>query len=350
MVVLPEPCSPTSMMTVGGTVASAMRRLLLAEHRDELVVDDLDELLPGPDVGLRRADADGLLLDPLEELAGELEADVGLEEDPADFAKPFLDRVFGKNAPPRERPERGGEFPGQLVEHKPRRITGLRRLDQPGLNGAVCHPERSEGAMSGMVPFTSFRVTYLRTALPPYRLTALPFTPMTTPQPRAVPIPQVADAEAKQLQLDRMKRRATGLLVVMSAVFLVTLILEPQHPWLGYVRATAEAAMVGGLADWFAITALFRHPLNIPIPHTAIIPNRKDRIGRTPRQLRPAQLSLPARSSGPGSSRSSRAAAQPSGSGGRSTHARSRLTRRPRFGAPPTWYATRTCTASSSAA
>ncbi len=104
---------------------------------------------------------------------------------------------------------------------------------------------------------------------------------MTTPQPRAVPIPQVADAEAKQLQLDRMKRRATGLLVVMSAVFLVTLILEPQHPWLGYVRATAEAAMVGGLADWFAITALFRHPLNIPIPHTAIIPNRKDRIGRT---------------------------------------------------------------------
>jgi uncharacterized membrane-anchored protein YjiN (DUF445 family) len=104
---------------------------------------------------------------------------------------------------------------------------------------------------------------------------------MTTPEPRAVPIPQVADAEAKQVQLDRMKRRATGLLVVMSAVFLATLVLEPRHPWLGYVRATAEAAMVGGLADWFAITALFRHPLNIPIPHTAIIPNRKDRIGRT---------------------------------------------------------------------
>ncbi|HEU4524936.1 MAG TPA: DUF445 domain-containing protein [Gemmatimonadales bacterium] len=104
---------------------------------------------------------------------------------------------------------------------------------------------------------------------------------MTTLEPRAVPIPQVADAEAKQLQLDRMKRRASGLLVAMSAVFLVTLVLEPQYPWLGYVRATAEAAMVGGLADWFAITALFRHPLNIPIPHTAIIPNRKDRIGRT---------------------------------------------------------------------
>jgi uncharacterized membrane-anchored protein YjiN (DUF445 family) len=104
---------------------------------------------------------------------------------------------------------------------------------------------------------------------------------MTTPVHRAVPIPQVADAEAKQLQLDRMKRRATGLLVVMSAVFLVALMLEPRYPGLGYVRATAEAAMVGGLADWFAITALFKHPLNIPIPHTAIIPARKDRIGRT---------------------------------------------------------------------
>jgi uncharacterized membrane-anchored protein YjiN (DUF445 family) len=104
---------------------------------------------------------------------------------------------------------------------------------------------------------------------------------MTIPSPQAVAIPQVADAEAKQRQLDRMKRRATGLLVVMSAVFLVALILEPRHPWLGYVRATAEAAMVGGLADWFAITAIFKHPLNIPIPHTAIIPTRKDRIGRT---------------------------------------------------------------------
>src|SRR5918995_1526714 len=104
---------------------------------------------------------------------------------------------------------------------------------------------------------------------------------MTNPSPQAVAIPQVADAEAKQLQLDRMKRRATGLLVVMSAVFLAALVLEPRHPWLGYVRATAEAAMVGGLADWFAITALFKHPLSIPIPHTAIIPTRKDRIGRS---------------------------------------------------------------------
>jgi len=95
------------------------------------------------------------------------------------------------------------------------------------------------------------------------------------------PIPQVADAEAKQIQLTRMKRRATGLLVLMGLVFVAAWSLEPALPWLGYVRATAEAGLVGGVADWFAITALFRHPLNIPIPHTAIIPQRKDRIGRS---------------------------------------------------------------------
>ena len=85
----------------------------------------------------------------------------------------------------------------------------------------------------------------------------------------------------KQIQLDRMKRRATGLLIGATVLFVVTLVLERTYPWLGFVRATAEAAMVGGLADWFAITALFRHPLGIPIPHTAIIPSRKDRIGRS---------------------------------------------------------------------
>jgi uncharacterized membrane-anchored protein YjiN (DUF445 family) len=94
-------------------------------------------------------------------------------------------------------------------------------------------------------------------------------------------IPQVADAETKQRQLDLMKRRATGLLVLMGVVFGVAWVLEAAYPWLGYVRATAEAGMVGGVADWFAITALFRRPLNLPIPHTAIIPQRKDRIGRS---------------------------------------------------------------------
>ncbi|MFL6730287.1 MAG: DUF445 domain-containing protein [Sphingomicrobium sp.] len=76
-----------------------------------------------------------------------------------------------------------------------------------------------------------------------------------------------------------MKIAATGLLVVMAGVFIAARALEPLYPWLSYVKAFAEAAMVGGLADWFAVTALFRHPLGLPIPHTAIIPRNKDRIG-----------------------------------------------------------------------
>ena len=76
-----------------------------------------------------------------------------------------------------------------------------------------------------------------------------------------------------------MKVAATGLLVLMAALFIVSRLLQPAYPWLEYVKAFAEAAMVGGLADWFAVTALFRHPLGLPIPHTAIIPRNKDRIG-----------------------------------------------------------------------
>lgn len=76
-----------------------------------------------------------------------------------------------------------------------------------------------------------------------------------------------------------MKIAATGLLVAMAAVFVAARALEPHYPALAWVKAFAEAAMVGGLADWFAVTALFRHPLGLPIPHTAIIPRNKDRIG-----------------------------------------------------------------------
>jgi len=87
------------------------------------------------------------------------------------------------------------------------------------------------------------------------------------------------DAE-RQARLDAMKKRATGLLAVALLVFIAASIYEPQFPWLGYVRATAEASLVGGLADWFAVTALFRHPLGLPIPHTAIVATRKERIGQ----------------------------------------------------------------------
>jgi uncharacterized membrane-anchored protein YjiN (DUF445 family) len=77
-----------------------------------------------------------------------------------------------------------------------------------------------------------------------------------------------------------MKRLATGLFLLAAAVFLACLLLgRDAGAWIGYVRATAEASMVGALADWFAVTALFRHPLGVPIPHTAIIPRKKDQIG-----------------------------------------------------------------------
>jgi len=78
----------------------------------------------------------------------------------------------------------------------------------------------------------------------------------------------------------RMWRIATGLLGMMLVVYLATRHLEAAYPAMSWVRAFAEAAMVGALADWFAVTALFRHPLGLPIPHTAIVPRNKDRIGR----------------------------------------------------------------------
>ncbi|PSJ37770.1 DUF445 domain-containing protein [Allosphingosinicella deserti] len=78
-----------------------------------------------------------------------------------------------------------------------------------------------------------------------------------------------------------MRMLATFMLVAMAILFIAATRLQPLHPAWGFVRAFAEAAMVGGLADWFAVTALFRHPLGLPIPHTAIIPRNKDRIGET---------------------------------------------------------------------
>lgn len=87
--------------------------------------------------------------------------------------------------------------------------------------------------------------------------------------------------EAKQASLRRMKMVATGLLLLMAAVFVASHYYRELYPWLNYVRAFAEAAMVGAMADWFAVTALFKHPLGLPIPHTAIIPKRKDEIGES---------------------------------------------------------------------
>ena len=87
--------------------------------------------------------------------------------------------------------------------------------------------------------------------------------------------------QARRRSLALMKAVALGALLFMAVVFVIAFAFQGRVPWLAYVRAAAEGGMVGALADWFAVTALFRHPLGIPIPHTAIIPHRKDEIGRT---------------------------------------------------------------------
>lgn len=86
--------------------------------------------------------------------------------------------------------------------------------------------------------------------------------------------------QQRRRALRRMKGVALGALLAMAVVFAVAFAFQRDIEWLQYVRAAAEGGMVGALADWFAVTALFRHPLGLPIPHTAIIPRRKDEIGQ----------------------------------------------------------------------
>jgi len=106
-----------------------------------------------------------------------------------------------------------------------------------------------------------------------------------TPAPKRTASPQTFHAEVlspadqeRRRRLNRMKAVATGALVLMAVIFVIAFSLEDRYPWLGYVRAMAEAGMVGALADWFAVVALFRHPLGVPIPHTAILPANKARV------------------------------------------------------------------------
>lgn len=86
------------------------------------------------------------------------------------------------------------------------------------------------------------------------------------------------EIDGRRRELRQMKLAATGLLVAMVALFGGTSMLAHLHPAFGYARAFAEAGMAGGVADWFAVTALFRRPLGLPLPHTAIIPRKKYRI------------------------------------------------------------------------
>jgi len=90
---------------------------------------------------------------------------------------------------------------------------------------------------------------------------------------------ELKSPDAKVGELKRMRAIATLLLAFMTLVFVVTTMTRVNWPWVPYVRAFAEAGMVGACADWFAVVALFRRPFGLPIPHTGIVPNNKDRIG-----------------------------------------------------------------------
>ena len=96
-------------------------------------------------------------------------------------------------------------------------------------------------------------------------------------------VPQPGNQEARRADLRRWKAIALSFLIGAAVIFLGCSWWQASASgapvWVGYVRAAAEAGMVGGLADWFAVTALFRRPMGLPIPHTALIPNNKDRVG-----------------------------------------------------------------------
>src|SRR6201999_2853921 len=97
--------------------------------------------------------------------------------------------------------------------------------------------------------------------------------------PTASPLMPPRETDPRRTGLRRMRLFATLLLVLMTAIFIATTVIKVDWAWVPYLRAFAEAGMVGACADWFAIVALFRHPLGIPIPHTAIVPQNKQRIG-----------------------------------------------------------------------
>jgi uncharacterized membrane-anchored protein YjiN (DUF445 family) len=102
-------------------------------------------------------------------------------------------------------------------------------------------------------------------------------------QENAVPkISRTAEfGREQERSLRRMKLFATGLLVLMAVIYCVCRMFQPKHPFLGFVAAFSEAGTIGALADWFAVVAIFRHPLNLPIPRTAVIPRNRDRIGES---------------------------------------------------------------------
>lgn len=114
--------------------------------------------------------------------------------------------------------------------------------------------------------------------MPTALLTVSPLPWPTGPE-AGMTVPGRPPSAERLRALRRMKLTAGGLLILAAAVYIVCRAATDGHGFWGYLQAAAEASMVGGLADWFAVTALFRYPLGIPIPHTAIIPRKKDQIG-----------------------------------------------------------------------
>ena len=105
-----------------------------------------------------------------------------------------------------------------------------------------------------------------------------PAAPMSTSPATAIKRESV---ELRTRRLAAARRRATALLGAVTVLFVAVTAFGAHGTFLTYLQAGAEAAMVGGVADWFAVTALFRHPLGLPIPHTAVIVERKDQFAAT---------------------------------------------------------------------
>jgi uncharacterized membrane-anchored protein YjiN (DUF445 family) len=153
-------------------------------------------------------------------------------------------------------------------------VVGLTRTrDGPGTSGCC----DDENAAQGSTDQGTNWVGHFGSICGPsgeHRLLGRFLETMTTPL-----IAPESEADAvRRTRLRRMQGVALGLLVLAAIVYVVTL---DQDGFLGFVNAGAEASMVGAIADWFAVTALFRHPLGLPIPHTALIPRRKDEFGKS---------------------------------------------------------------------
>ena len=118
------------------------------------------------------------------------------------------------------------------------------------------------------MPSTSFQLSPAPAEAPTGAPTGAPAAGSTVP----------TDEQRRQA-LRKMKFVATALLAILAVIFAVGFALQDRYVWAGYVRAGAEGGMVGALADWFAVTALFRRPMGLPIPHTGLIPRKKDQIG-----------------------------------------------------------------------